>query len=279
MSNLEALPPLRDVIQKYQLIADKRLGQNFLLDLNITDKIVKLSNIHQDINVIEIGPGPGGLTRSLLKSGAQKVVAIELDTRAINALKEVQSVSQGRLSVINKDALGLNYKKLNLESPRAIVSNLPYNISVPLLISWLKIIAKDSDFFSFMTLMFQKEVAERIIASPSTKAYGRLSVISQAYCNVKILFDLPARAFTPPPKVISSVVMFTPKKAAQTEIDFKILENVTSLAFNQRRKMLRSSLKPYLEVLKALNINPELRAENLSVDDYISISKVLQSSL
>jgi 16S rRNA (adenine1518-N6/adenine1519-N6)-dimethyltransferase len=279
VSKLDSLPPLRNVIQEHELIADRKLGQNFLLDLNLTDKIVNLSDIDENSNVIEIGPGPGGLTRSLLKSGANKVVAIELDHRAINALEEIQLVSDERLTILNEDALKVDYERLGLSAPRAIVSNLPYNISVPLLINWLRMIASDHGFINSMTLMFQKEVAERITARPSCKAYGRLSVISQTYCDVRILFDLPARAFTPPPKVDSSVVMFRPKRSGATGVDFEIMEKLTSLAFNQRRKMLRSSLKQYKDILEKLNINSELRAENLSVEEYIEITKALQSGL
>lgn len=275
-SAIEALPPLREVIAAHALSAQKALGQNFLLDLNITDKIVrtaqeKTSKNFEGVNVFEIGPGPGGLTRSLLKSKARKVTAIEFDFRAVEALKSLKEVAGDRLEIIQKDALETDLTGLS-EGPRAIVANLPYNIATPLLVDWLKQIRSDESAFQSMTLMFQKEVAQRIVAPSGGKAFGRLAVISQWLCGVHILFDLPPSAFTPPPKVTSSVVHFTPKDLAFDVPTFENVEQVTAAAFNQRRKMIRSSLKAYMEAIESLGLDPQARAENLSVADFIAIA-------
>ena len=273
---VEDLPPLRDVIAAHQLSAQKKLGQNFLLDINITDKIVREACRHdggawQDAHVFEIGSGPGGLTRSLLKSEARQVTAIEFDTRAVAALGDLKNAVGDDLYIIQGDALKTNLIDL-APAPRVIVANLPYNIATPLLISWLRQMRSDPQAFQSMSLMFQKEVAERILARPDTKTYGRLSVITQWLCHVTVLYDLPPSAFTPPPKVNSAVVHFKPKQIGENSPDFHDVERLTAAAFNQKRKMIRSSLKDYMPVLEALGIDTQKRAENLTVDEYLAIA-------
>lgn len=269
-----ALPPLRETIETYGLGAKKSLGQHFLLDMNITHKIVRLGTVQPQDLVIEVGPGPGGLTRALLTAGAQ-VIAIERDSRCIEALQELAAYFPGQLQLVEADALKSDEKTLigpNLTTPVRLISNLPYNISTELLIKWLKATPR---WWLSLTLMFQKEVADRILAAPGSKTYGRLSVISQAASLPSRGFDLPARAFTPPPKVDSSIVHFIPGPARN--FDLKKLEKLTAAAFSQRRKMLRASLKPLFgsnteQKLKTANITSTLRAEQLSVDDYIRLS-------
>lgn len=274
---LDDLPPLREVISAYNLRAEKSLGQNFLLDSNITDKIVSLMDgqFTEDISVFEIGPGPGGLTRSLLRSKAKKIIALEYDPRAIEALGDLTALARERLEVRHADALEVDIRSLS-ECPRAIVANLPYNIATPLLISWLKIIAADKSDIAIMGLMFQKEVAERIVAKPGGKTYGRLSVMAQWLCDVQKVYDLPPSAFTPPPKVSSSIVRFTPKNLPENSPSFAAVEKITAMAFNQRRKMIRASLKPHLAAIEALGLDPTLRAENLSVDDFVALAAYIE---
>lgn len=274
---VEALPPLRDIIAQHGLSAQKALGQNFLLDINITDKIVRAAQGYapkvdwNNVHAFEIGPGPGGLTRSLLKSPARKVTAFEFDSRAIAALSSLVDASNGDLELVQRDALTVEVTQMG-DAPRVIVANLPYNIATPLLIGWLKDIRADKNAYASMTLMFQKEVAQRIVATPADKAFGRLAVISQWLCDVKKVFDLPPSAFTPPPKVVSSVVQFVPKDLAGGAPDFKAVEAVTAAAFNQRRKMIRSSLKDYMPAIEALGIDSQKRAEELSVQDFLNIA-------
>ncbi len=273
---IEAMPPLREVISDFSLNAQKSLGQNFLLDMNITDKIVReamRSDVQNwdSVHALEVGPGPGGLTRALLKSPAKTVNALELDHRAVAALEGLSEAALGDLNIIGQDALKVDLTAI-VDAPRVIVANLPYNIATPLLINWLKQIRNDSNAYRSMTLMFQKEVADRICAAPNTKAYGRLAVIAQWLCDVHVVYDLPPSAFTPPPKVMSSVVHFIPKKILQHTPCFKAVEQATASAFNQRRKMVRSSLKSYSAAFSALNIEPEKRAENLTVSDYIRLA-------
>ncbi len=273
---VSALSPLREVIAEFDLNPKKSLGQNFLLDLNVTDKIVRcaqerFSGVWSDVHALEIGPGPGGLTRSLIKSDVKRVTAIEFDERAVAAQKVLTDVSGGRLDVFQQDALECDLLKLS-NAPRIIVANLPYNIATPLLIKWLKDIRKDSQSYASMTLMFQKEVAERVCAAPQTKAYGRLAVMAQWLCDVEIVYDLPPSAFTPPPKVDSAVVHFTPRVLEQNAPDFSEVERVTAAAFGQRRKMVRSSLKDYNYALEALEIDGTRRAETLSVQEFLDIA-------
>jgi len=273
-NNLKNLPPLRDVIAAHNLRAEKSLGQNFLLDQNITDKIARHAGDLSEKTVIEIGPGPGGLTRSLRKAGAKKVIAVEFDERAINALQDLKVASNGRLEIIHSDALKTNLLDL-CEEPRMIVANLPYNIATPLLIGWLQQIRENANAYDEMILMFQKEVGERITAKNGGKTYGRLSVMSQWLCETKKLFDLPPSAFTPPPKIKSSVVKFTPKILEDNAPDFENVEKVTAAAFGQRRKMIRSSLKDYHDILEHCGIDGNLRAENLSPEDFIRLAQNL----
>ncbi|OFW94347.1 MAG: 16S rRNA (adenine(1518)-N(6)/adenine(1519)-N(6))-dimethyltransferase, partial [Alphaproteobacteria bacterium RIFCSPHIGHO2_12_FULL_45_9] len=234
MDNPAPLPPLRDVIREHNLRAEKSLGQNFLLDQNITDKIVRLSGKFDDLTAIEIGPGPGGLTRSLLASPASKVIAIEFDERAVAAVTDLKSVYGDKLEIIHGDAMKTDITSIS-NAPRAIVANLPYNISVVLLVKWLELIRADRNVVNFMALMFQKEVADRILASEGSKTYGRISVMAQWLCTTKKLFDLPPSAFTPPPKVKSSVVQFIPRVMDEDAPSFDTMEKILAAAFNQRR--------------------------------------------
>lgn len=272
----DALPPLRDVIAAHDLGAKKSLGQHFLLDLNLTAKIARIADVGRGENILEIGPGPGGLTRALLTTGAN-VTAIERDTRCINALEEVAAAYPGQLTLIEDDALGINERDIqSLHPPFKIVANLPYNISTELLVKWLKLNHDDeSPQWSTMALMFQKEVADRILAAPGSKTYGRLSIIAQASSRPSRAFDLPARAFTPPPKVDSTVVRFDANTTKLTV--FEALEKITHGAFSNRRKMLRSSLKSVFgnaleSTLDDLDIAPTKRGETLSVSDFIALA-------
>lgn len=271
MDGVATLPPLRETIAAYGLDARKRLGQHFLLDLNLTRRIARaVPNLDRG-TTIEVGPGPGGLTRALLLEGAGNVVAVEVDERAIAALGELQQAAAGRLKVVNADALATDISRLG-PAPRRIVANLPYNISTALLVRWLHA-AND---LTEMVLMFQKEVVDRLAASPRTKDYGRLSVLTQHVCIVQRLFDIAPTAFVPPPKVMSSVVRLTPKPPAERLADLRPLETVTAAAFGQRRKMLRRSLSGLLSdpvaSLGSLGIAPTARAEELAVADFVRLA-------
>ena len=274
---MEKLPPLKDVISKHQLRAKKSLGQNFLLDLNLTSKIARYAGNLDQFDILEIGPGPGGLTRSLLNEGARKVVAIEKDSRCIEALEEIQATFPGRLKLLQGDALSTNASE-HLADPVRIIANLPYNIGTELLVRWLTSKTWPS-FWQSMTLMFQKEVANRIVASPGSKAYGRLSVMSQWRCDTKIAFNVPASAFTPPPKVESALVHFEVLKEPKFPAEVEVLEFVVSKAFNQRRKMLRGALKGYFqnveEGLLSIGVLPTKRAEDITVQEYCAMSQIL----
>ena len=279
-NSVEDLPPLREVISTYGLNAQKALGQNFLLDMNITDKIAREAMLRdggswEGVHAFEIGPGPGGLTRALLKSDAQHVTAIEFDFRAIGALSSLIEASHDGLTVIEGDALKTDLLSLG-DGPRVIVANLPYNIATPLLIGWLKELRQEPHSYLSMSLMFQREVAQRILAGSGDKHYGRLSVISQWLCRVESLYDLPPSAFTPPPKVNSTVVYFKPKTdlgGGDGDVpSFNDVERVTASAFNQRRKMIRSSLKSYMPAIEALGIDSTKRAENLTVEEFLAIA-------
>jgi 16S rRNA (adenine1518-N6/adenine1519-N6)-dimethyltransferase len=268
------LPPLRETIATHGLDARKRFGQHFLLDLNLTRRIARAAGPLGDGTTIEIGPGPGGLTRALLLEGAARVVAIEVDPRAIDALGELRAASAGRLEIIEGDALRIPPATLG-PAPRRIVANLPYNISTALLIRWLHAANDVAD----MVLMFQKEVVDRLAAKPRTKDYGRLSVLAQHVCEVRRLFDVPPSAFVPPPKVTSSVAQLTPRPAADRLADLAPLERVTAAAFGQRRKMLRGALSGILtdpiRTLESLGLAPTARAEELSVADFVRLAGVL----
>jgi len=278
---IAALPPLRDDIAAAGLRADKALGQNFLLDLNLLDRIVRAIPLNPDDLVYEVGPGPGGLTRALLKAGAQ-VIAVERDRRAIPILEHLAAISEGRLQIIEGDAMAIDAKSVaggsvGVKGQRAhIAANLPYNIGTALLTGWLTE-SRWLPWWYSATLMFQKEVAERLVAAPGSGAYGRLSVLAQWRCDVRIEMLLPARAFTPPPKVDSAVVQLVPR-LPEVDVPMAVLERVTAAAFGQRRKMLRQSLKGLpgaLEALEELGIESTRRAETLSVADFISVARVL----
>jgi len=275
---LEDLPPLRDVIRRHELAAKKSLGQNFLLDLNLTGRIARAAGPLDGVTVIEIGPGPGGLTRALLLAGAKKVIAIERDDRAIAALQEISNAAPGRLEVIAGDALHFEAAKHIQGGPVRIAANLPYNIATALLISWL---TTDPwpPWYERMVLMFQREVAERIVASPGSKAYGRLSVLAGWRTQAKILFDINPSAFVPPPKVTSSVVEFIPR-ANPLPCSLRALERVTEAAFGQRRKMLRQSLKSLgsetLRLLAMANIAETARAEEIPVEGFVALARALE---
>ncbi|MGE0574825.1 MAG: 16S rRNA (adenine(1518)-N(6)/adenine(1519)-N(6))-dimethyltransferase RsmA [Reyranella sp.] len=272
MDALARLPPLRETISAHGLDARKQLGQHFLLDLNLTRRIARSAAPLADGTTIEIGPGPGGLTRALLMEGAGHVVAIEVDRRAITALAELQQAAGGRLDVIEADALAIDVATLG-PPPRRIVANLPYNVSTPLLLHWLR----GADAITDMVLMFQKEVVDRLVARPRSKAYGRLSVIAQHVCTVRPLFDIAPSAFVPPPKVTSSVVRLTPLPADRRLADLAPLERVTAAAFGQRRKMLRGSLASLFDdpvaVLQGLGLSPTARAEELGIDDFVRLAR------
>lgn len=267
------LLPLREVLQKYGLEPRKSLGQNFILDSNITDKIASQADDLKNSVIVEIGPGPGGLTRSLLQNGAKKVIAVEKDSRAIQALQELAGHSPEKLEVVEGDALALDIKQLTKGQPCQIVANLPYNIATPLLTKWLRDIYDRPKSITKMVLMFQKEVAERITAQPDTKSYGRLSILSQWLCRCHKAFDLPPSVFIPPPKVTSSVVVFCPHNKLRVAPKFENVEKITAMAFNQRRKMLRGSLKDYCDILSTYDIDFTKRAENLTVDQFLEIAK------
>lgn len=275
--NGDDLPPLREVIKANDLAAKKSLGQNFLLDLNLTRKIVRCAGKLDNTTIFEVGPGPGGLTRAILESPASKLIALEKDQRCVSALQPVVQMAKGRLDLIEADALTADLVDLS-SAPRAIIANLPYNIATPLLINWLQ----SANEFTSMTLMFQKEVAERICAQPKNKTYGRLAVICQWLCQTDIAFDLPPSAFTPPPKVTSSIVRLRPKNITFTAKEFKLMERITAAAFGQRRKMLRTSLKSLgidvEETLKTIDIPATARAEEIPVEGYIKLMNFMMIS-
>lgn len=273
--SIQSLPPLRDIINMHELRAEKSLGQNFLLDLNLTAKIVRLAGDIAGKDAIEIGPGPGGLTRNILLQNVASLNAFEKDTRAIKALQSLNDASGGQLNLHEADALETDITTYGQDGQRVILANLPYNIATPLLIGWLRSIhERGSDAISKMVLMFQKEVGDRICAKPGEKQYGRLAIMSQFLCDVHHGLTIPPSAFTPPPKIHSSVVVFTPKPAAAFSVkpSFKTVEALTAKAFQQRRKMIRQSLKPYIDAINTLGIDPTLRAENLSIEDYLNIA-------
>lgn len=255
-------------------MAKKSLGQNFLLDLNLTAKIARAGGSLAGKNVIEVGPGPGGLTRALVDTDAICVHAVERDDRCVAALQEVVEAAHGRLIVHADDAMKIDYAAI-CPTPRALVANLPYNIATTLLIGWLK----DLHLFDSMTLMFQKEVAERITAKTRTKDYGRLSVIAQWLCHAEKAFDLPPEAFTPPPKVTSSIVHLTPKPRTD-KIKFDTMEKLTAAAFGQRRKMLRQSLKTMIpdaeKFLAAADVSPTARAEEIDIAGFVRMAGLLE---
>lgn len=269
-----AREPLREVIRRHGLNADKRLGQHFLLDSNLTNKIARAAGDLSACSVIEIGPGPGGLTRALLDAGAHEVVAVELDPRCVKALAELARESDGRLRIIEGDALTTELGEL-APPPRRIVANLPYNVSTPLLLKWLYA----ADAVEEMVLTFQKEVAARLTAKPRTKAYGRLSVITQWWMEVTPLFDIGPKAFVPPPKVSSTVLRLRPRERPLAPADITLLAKVTQAAFGQRRKMLRTSLQTLGVETEALirdaGVSPTARGEELTVEEFCALARAL----
>ncbi|WP_432284369.1 16S rRNA (adenine(1518)-N(6)/adenine(1519)-N(6))-dimethyltransferase RsmA [Aminobacter sp. BA135] len=274
-TSIDGLPPLRDVIERHGLQAKKALGQNFLLDLNLTGKVARAAGDLTGVTVIEVGPGPGGLTRALLMHGAKKVIAIERDERCLAALAEVSDHYPGRLEVVSGDALKTDFASLANGEQVKIVANLPYNIGTELLVRWLTVEAWPP-FYQSLTLMFQREVAERIVAKPTSSAFGRLGVLAGWRTDARIAFDVPPQAFTPPPKVTSSVVHLEPRPAPLAA-DVKVLGRVTEAAFGQRRKMLRQSLKSMggEKLLQAVGIDPTRRAETLSVEEFVALAKAV----
>ncbi len=274
------LPPLKEVVEKYGLAAKKSLGQNFIFDTNLIDRIVRAAEsgnpeAFEKGTVIEIGPGPGGLTRSILEHGARKLIAVEKDERCLNILADISKAYPDRLTAMNVDATTLDASALG-ESPRCIVSNLPYNVGTALLIGWLRQIRA----FTGLTLMFQKEVAERIVAKTGDSAYGRLAVLVQWLCEAEILFTVNRSAFTPPPKVTSAVVRLKPRSEPLVPARFDLLEKVTAAAFGQRRKMLRSSLKSLgnaEELCKAANVPATARAEEIPPEAFCIMAQTLEN--
>ena len=277
MSGIDDLPALRDVIASHGLSARKALGQNFLLDLNLTAKIARAAGDLSGCDVLEVGPGPGGLTRGLLAEGARRVLAIEKDARYLPALEEIAAAYPGRLEVINADALALDWSA-HLTPPVKVVSNLPYNVGTELLIRWLTPPAWPPVWQS-LTLMFQREVADRIVAAPGSKTYGRLAILAQWRSDARIALTLPPEAFTPPPKVHSAVVHFTALPSPRFPADQAVLERVVAKAFNQRRKMLRAALKglaPDIEDrILAAGLKPTDRAEQISIEGFCALARAV----
>jgi 16S rRNA (adenine1518-N6/adenine1519-N6)-dimethyltransferase len=278
MSQLDDLPALREVIRRHGLAAKKSLGQNFLLDLNLTARIARAAGPLQDVTVVEVGPGPGGLTRALLALGARRVIAIERDQRAVGALAEIAAHYPGRLDVIAGDALDVDPRAMLDGSTARIVANLPYNIATPLLVAWLTV-EPWPPWYDSLVLMFQREVATRIVATSGSKTYGRLSVLANWRSEPKILFDVAPSAFVPPPNVTSSLVRLVPRPTPLA-CDRAALERVTQAAFGQRRKMLRQSLKSLtpdaLALLQAAGLDPTARAEDIPVEGFVALAQALQ---
>ena len=277
MAAIDGLPPLRAVIAAHGLVAKKQLGQNFLLDLNLTARIAQAAGDLSGADVLEVGPGPGGLTRGLLAEGARRVLAVEKDARCLPALAEIAAAYPGRLEVVQGDALALDVAA-HLTPPVKVVANLPYNVGTELLIRWLTPPAWPP-FWTSLTLMFQKEVAERIVARPGSDAYGRLAILAQWRADARIVLTLPPEAFVPAPKVHSAVVHLTALPGPRHPADAAVLERVVAAAFNQRRKMLRSALKglhPQIEdVLRSCAIDPAARAETLPLEAFCALARAL----
>lgn len=273
-NHLSQLSSLKDTIKEHNLQADKKLGQHFLLDTNLLNKIANAAGPLKEKAIIEIGPGPGGLTRALLNTGAKNVIAIEKDPRCVKALEDLKRASKNRLAVIEGDALQIDERTLT-PGQATIIANLPYNISTALIIKWLQYITH----FDSITIMLQKEVAERIVAQPRTKAYGRLSVMTQWLCKAQVLFNVPPQAFTPPPKVDSSILQLHPYKKLPYSTNKEALELCLKTAFNQRRKTLKRSLKPLTKnpekILKEIDIPATTRPEELSIKQFCTLTNML----
>ena len=271
-SKIQSLPPLIEVIRRFNLSPRKSLGQNFLLDLNITNRIARIGGDLTQYNIIEIGPGPGGLTRALLNNRAKQITTVERDPRCAAAIHELAAHFPNKLKVVEGDALKTRVQDI-AEPPIQIIANLPFNIATPLLLTWLR----DLDGITHLVLMFQREVAERLAAKPGSKAYGRLSVITQWLCEVRPAFNLPKQAFIPPPKVTSTVIELKPRPSPLATAQFESLEAVTAAAFGQRRKMLRSSLKS-LDINPAkAGIDPTRRAEELMPEEFCALARLIST--
>jgi 16S rRNA (adenine1518-N6/adenine1519-N6)-dimethyltransferase len=290
MSNL---PTTSELISKYDLRAKKSLGQNFILDKNFTDKIVRLAN-HQaagllsEALILEVGPGPGSLTRSILDSDIKKLIVIEKDARLLPLLTEFKDIYGSKIEIIHDDALKIDETQI-FDQPFKIIANLPYNVATPLIIKWLKIIKQQPQLIQSITIMLQKEVAQRIVAKKDDKEYGRLAVMVNFLCQSKILFNVNASVFSPPPKITSAIIELIPRSEPLCDIDFELMEKVVGTAFLQRRKMIKSPLKEILlknnhknitaaQILKNLGINPDLRAENLAIEEFGKIAKYLKEN-
>lgn len=276
MAQLDDLPPLREVIRRHGLTPKKSLGQNFLFDLNLTARIARAAEPLENVTVVEIGPGPGGLTRALLALGARRVIAIERDARSLAALAEISDRYPGRLDIVAGDALTVDPREKLGPEHACVVANLPYNIATPLLVGWLTV-EPWPPWYDFLVLMFQREVAERIVAMPGSKAYSRLSVLAGWRTEAKILFDVPGAAFVPPPKVTSSVVRLSPRMLPLA-CNVNALQRVTEAAFGQRRKMLRQSLKALgldaNALLAQAGIEPTARAEQIPVEGFVALANI-----
>jgi 16S rRNA (adenine1518-N6/adenine1519-N6)-dimethyltransferase len=280
----DGLPPLRDVIAQHELRADKKFGQNFILDLNLTRRIARTAGDISSCDVIEIGPGPGGLTRGLLMEGARKVFVIEADKRFLPALADIAAHYPGRLEIVQGDALEIPPESLT-DQPYRIVSNLPYNVATPLLTGWLQAAWREATWqpqFLSMTLMFQKEVAQRIVAQHGEKAYGRLAVLAGWLTHADLVFDVDRQVFVPPPKVTSAIVQLTPRATPLADANPKTLQNLTAAAFGQRRKMLRASLKQIclepLDLLARAGIQETARAEEISIEAFCKLARLLDGA-
>jgi 16S rRNA (adenine1518-N6/adenine1519-N6)-dimethyltransferase len=279
MSAIDDLPPLREVIRRHDLRARKSLGQNFLLDLNLTARIARAAGPLDGVDVIEIGPGPGGLTRALLAQGARRVIAVERDHRAVAALEEIVLRYPGRLTIVAGDALTFDPRPYLGCAPARVVANLPYNIASALLVSWLTL-EPWTPWYDRLLLMFQREVAQRIVAGPGNKAYGRLSVLAGWRCEARILFDVAGSAFVPPPKVTSSLVSLTPRRDP-LRCDRSALERITEAAFGQRRKMLRQSLKSLggAALIESAGVEPTARAEDVPIAGFVALARALADTI
>ncbi|MCK0166070.1 16S rRNA (adenine(1518)-N(6)/adenine(1519)-N(6))-dimethyltransferase RsmA [Jannaschia sp. S6380] len=277
MSRIDDLPPLRDVIAAHDLRAKKSLGQNFLLDLNLTARIARVGGPLTGAHVLEVGPGPGGLTRGLLAEGAARVLAVEKDARCLPALEQIAAAYPGRLTIVSGDALVVD-ANAHLDAPWRVVANLPYNVGTELLVRWLTPATWPPPWDS-LTLMFQKEVAERIVATPGSKTYGRLAVLAQWRCDARIALTLPPEAFSPPPKVNSAVVHLAALPAPRFPADPAVLQRVVAKGFNQRRKMLRAALKGLSsdieESLRMAGLDPTSRAEQVPLEGWCALARVL----
>lgn len=277
IKKIDSLPPIREIIKKHEIFTKKSLGQHFLFDLNITDKIVRHAGKLKGYNIIEVGPGPAPLTRSILRNGAEKLILIEKDERLKNLLSEIKTIFPDELQIIFDDALQVNEGSL-VSAPRKIIANLPYNVATPLILKWLDNI----NLFESITIMIQKEVAERLYAKPSSKAYGRLSVVAQFVAEVRHEFDVPPSAFIPPPKVTSTVITITPRKEPIANVNKKTLEAICKAAFGQRRKMLKKSLAQISsapeELLKKSDIDGTRRPEDLSVQEFCDLARAFDKA-